>query len=260
MIQANNLGLAIEPIEQKTMTELVSKRLIHLISSGALKGGDKIPPERDLAMQLNVGRTTLREALKLLTLSGVLEAKRGDGTYVRAEFIDLLSQQLAWPVLLGTRDLDMLLEVRLPLEVQSARLAAERCNEEDLKRIRGFEKLLEIRGRDIQKETDLDLEFHQAIADASRNKLLCQLMQSLHGILRQYIMLSNEATDRVETTVAEHQAVYDAIAARDSDTAEHAMKEHLRLSKMWITTAFSRESKDSHHGTISEHFVSQSAM
>jgi GntR family transcriptional repressor for pyruvate dehydrogenase complex len=179
MTEVYKLGLQIEPIEQRTMSELVSKRLIHLISTGALKGGDRIPTERDLAVQLNVGRTTLREALKLLTLSGVLEAKRGEGTFVRADFVDLLSQQLAWPVLLSTRDVDMLLEVRLPLEVQAARLASERCDENDLKKIQIFEKLLEIEGRDIQQETDLDLDFHRAIADASRNKLLCQLMESL---------------------------------------------------------------------------------
>lgn len=228
-------NLSLEPIEQSTMSELVAKRLIKLLSNGSLKSGDRIPPERVLAVRLCVGRTTLREALKLLTLSGVLEARRGDGTYVCAEFGNLLSQQLAWPVLLNTHDVDMVLEVRSPLEVQAARLAAERSTSADLERIAVFRQLLTIEGRDFERETALDLEFHNAIACTSRNKLLCDLMRSLHSIVRQYIMLSNEMTDRLQTTVAEHQKVYDAIAAKDPDAAESAMKEHLAWSKDWIT-------------------------
>jgi GntR family transcriptional repressor for pyruvate dehydrogenase complex len=117
-------------------------------------------------------------------------------------------------------------------------LAAERATPADLERIGIFRQLLTIEGRDTERETSLDLEFHDAIASTSRNKLLCDLMRSLHSILRQYIMLSNEMTARLQTTVAEHQKVYDAIAARDPDAAESAMKEHLAWSKNWITSGF----------------------
>jgi GntR family transcriptional repressor for pyruvate dehydrogenase complex len=231
--------LPLEPIEHSTMSELVAKRLMKLLSNGAPKAGDRIPPERDLAVRLNVGRTTLREALKLLTMSGVLESRRGHGTYVRAEFVNCLSQQLAWPVLLNTNDVDMVLEVRSRLEVQAARLAAERATPADLERIGVFRQLLTIEGSDIERETALDLEIHDAIARTSRNKLLRDLIRSLHSTLRQYIMLSNEMTAELQTTVAEHQKVYDAIAARDPDAAESAMKEHLAWSKNWITRGFS---------------------
>lgn len=234
-------SLPLEPIEQSTMSELVAKRLIKLLSNGSLKSGDRIPPERDLAVRLHVGRTTLREALKLLTLSGVLEARRGDGTYVCDQFGNLLSQQLAWPVLLNTHDVDMVLEVRAPLEVQAARLAAERVTPADLEKIGVFRQLLAIEGRDIERETNLDLQFHDAIACTARNKLLSDLMRSLHSILRQYIMLSNEMTARLQTTVAEHQKIYDAIATHDPDAAEVAMEEHLAWSKNWITSGFGRE-------------------
>ena len=81
MINYTPQSLFLEPIEQSTMTEQVANRLVKLLSNGDLKPGDKLPPERELAKRLNVGRTTVREALKLLTLSGLLEARRGDGTY-----------------------------------------------------------------------------------------------------------------------------------------------------------------------------------
>ena len=229
--------LSLEPIEKNTVTELVARRLVAQLSSGALKPGDKLPGERELARQLNVGRTTVREALKLLTLSGLLDARRGDGTYVRREFGDFLSQQIKWPVLLSVDDLDMIVEVREGLEVKAVRMAAQRATPEDIERIGVFKQLLEIEGRDVERETDLDLEFHHAIASASQNSLLCRLMISLHDILREYIALSNQTTDRLETTVAEHQAIYDAIVARDSDAAEEAMIKHLAMSKSWILKA-----------------------
>jgi DNA-binding FadR family transcriptional regulator len=229
--------MLLEPIEQKTTTELVAQRLVNLLSSGVLKPGDKLPPERKLAQQLNVGRTTVREALKLLTLSGLLEARRGDGTYVREEFTSFLSQHIEWPVLLSATEADMIVEVREGLEAKAARLSAERATPEDIAKMGVFRRLLEIEGRDIELETELDLEFHRAIAHASHNELLCRLMFSLEDILRQYIALSNQMTDSLKTTVAEHQAVYDAIAARDPDAAERAMIDHLTISKTWILDA-----------------------
>ena len=235
--------LSLEPIEQNTLTELVAQRLAALLSNGALRPGDKLPPERELAQQLGVGRTTVREALKLLTLGGLLEAKRGDGTYVRREFTNFLSQQIEWPVLLSVQEVDKIVEVREALEVKTARLAAERATPEELEKIGVFRQLLEIEGRDIERETDLDLEFHRAIADASHNELLSRLMLSLQNILRQYIALSNQMTDMLETTVAEHRAIYDAIAARDADAAEQAMAEHLAISKTWILKAISRKAE-----------------
>ena len=236
-MNANIDAMQLEPVEPVTVTEIVATRLMGLLSEGILRPGDKLPPERDLAKQLHVGRTTVREALKLLTLSGILEAKRGDGTYVCHDFSDFLSQQIRWPVLLSNRGVNIIAEVRAGLEVQTARLAAMRATPEDLERIAVFRRLGELEGRDIELETDIDLQFHTAIAQAAHNDLLYHLMLSMHGVLRQYIALSNEMTDQVKTTVAESQAIYDAIVARDADAAAHAMCHHLCCSKEWILKA-----------------------
>ena len=227
----------LEPIEQKTMTELVAQRLVGLLSDGVLKPGDRLPAERDLAQKLNVSRTTVREALKLLTLSGLLEARRGDGTYVRQDFTNFLSQQIEWPILLSASEVDMIVEVREGLEARAARLAAERATPEDILRMGVYREMQEIDVRDVERATDLDLEFHNAIAHTSHNDLLFRLMSSLQNILRQYIALANQQADELETTVAEHQAIYEAIAARDPDAAERAMMDHLAISKTWILKA-----------------------
>jgi GntR family transcriptional repressor for pyruvate dehydrogenase complex len=230
-------SLFLEPIERMTATEAVAQRLIDLVGSRALKPGDRLPPERELAAQLQVGRTTVREALKLLTLSGLLEARRGSGTYVREDYSSFLASQMEWPALLGAREVDQIIEVREPLEMQAARLAAQRATPEEIEQIAVFRELLEIEGRDIERETDIDLEFHHAIARASHNALLVRLMLSLQTLLRQYIALSNEMTDDMRTTVQEHEAVYAAIKARDPEASARAMADHLRSSRAWILGA-----------------------
>jgi GntR family transcriptional repressor for pyruvate dehydrogenase complex len=226
--------MQLDPIKRDTVTEIVAQRMMALLSEGVLRPGDKLPTERDLAHQFQVGRTTVREALKLLTLSGILEAKRGDGTYVRRDFRAFLAQQISWPLLLSNREVEMVAEVREGLEVKTARLAAIHATPEEIKEIEVFRDMHRIKDRDIEFETDLDMKFHTAIAKAAHNELLFHLMMSLQGIVRQYIALANVKTDLLETTIAEHQAVYLAIVSRDPDAAEHAMISHLLSGKEWI--------------------------
>jgi GntR family transcriptional repressor for pyruvate dehydrogenase complex len=127
--------ILLEPIEFKTAAEAVAQKLIGLFNNAVLKPGDRLPPERELAARLGVGRTTVREALKLLTLSGLLEAKRGSGTYVRADYSSFVANQVAWPALLNAQDVEVIFEVRAGLEVQAASLAAERASDAEIARI-----------------------------------------------------------------------------------------------------------------------------
>jgi DNA-binding FadR family transcriptional regulator len=231
MIHYTSQSLFLEPIEQSTMTEQVANRLVKLLSNGHLRPGDKLPPERELAKQLNVGRTTVREALKLLTLSGLLEARRGDGTYVSTEFTGALAKQIGWPVLLSEPELDMVVEVREALEIKAARLAAERATPEEIEQLAVFRQLAEIDGRDVKRETEIDVAFHNIVTAAAHNLLLSSLMDSLSDIIWKYIYLSNQMTENLQTTIAEHQAIYSAIAAHDPEATEKAMRQHLSISR-----------------------------
>ena len=212
------------------MTEAVAERLLELISSGKLKPGDKLPPERELAEHLNVGRTTVREALKLLTLTGLLEAKRGQGTFVGREFGESMLEQIAWSILLSERAFEQLFEVRWALEVLAARLAAERATPEEKEAIGAHCELLKADAEDVEHMVKIDLAFHQAIAKASHNQLLERLMLSLHGFLESYIRQSIRATESPESTYQEHDAICTAIAAADPQRAKQAMETHLAIS------------------------------
>jgi GntR family transcriptional repressor for pyruvate dehydrogenase complex len=222
----------LEPIRQRTATEAVAQQLIHLISSGVLSTGDKLPSERDLAEQLHVGRTTVREALKLLTLSGVLEARRGDGTYVRQKYWSFVTDQIKWPTLLRPVDIEDLMEVRTPIEIRTARLAAKRATEDDLSEIRqALDDIRAIHGRDLSREAELDARFHLRLAAATHNQLLVTVMEALVAPLRTYIAQANRMTVDLATSIAEHQAIVDAICVRDPDQAADAMARHLDMSR-----------------------------
>lgn len=229
--------ISLAPIQRQTMTEEVANRLLALISEGQLKPGDMLPPERDLAERLQVGRTTVREALKHLTLAGLLEAKRGSGTYVSGDFHNHLAKQLDWPLFLSAGEVQELFELRQALEILAAQLAAQRATPEEVERITVYRELLSLSERNIERETEIDLAFHEAVVRASHNRLLMNLMFSVRSLLRRYIAQSIKMTGDLDSTFREHDAVYEGIVARDTAKATQAMTTHLdigyRLAKLF---------------------------
>jgi GntR family transcriptional repressor for pyruvate dehydrogenase complex len=223
--------------EGQTATEAVVQRLIGLVNSGALQPGDRLQSERELTEQLQVGRTTVREALKLLTHSGLLEAKRGSGTFVRRSFSSLVASQVNWPALLSLQDVDHLLEVREALEVLAARLAAQRATDEEIEAIEAHRRLLDLSGGDSEQAVDVDLEFHRAIAVASHNPMLVQLMLMMRSVLRDYVLLSYAMADDMETTYRAHDWICRTIQSRQPEAAAAAMATHLAVSRWWVEQA-----------------------
>jgi GntR family transcriptional repressor for pyruvate dehydrogenase complex len=192
--------------------------------------------------QLQVGRSSLREALRTLSLVGLLEARPGSGTYVTSSFSSFLAEQLEWSALLGGRDLLELVEVRWPLEIQAAQLAAQRADEKDLCRLRDtVSRLAETDDQDLARQVELDLEFHMGLAEATGNRVLIRLVQSLHGLLKEYIAETVRATPRpVETTLKEHRAALQAIEARDTQQVAEAMRRHMATSREELLSVLSR--------------------
>ena len=200
-------------------------RLRQQITSGAWPVGTRIPPEPELTELIGVGRNTVREAVQSLVHAGMLERRQGSGTYVisDSELGTAMGRQIA-----GAHQRDVL-EVRRCLEVEAARLAAQRRTDEQLVELT---KLHDTRAAayasgDLDTATEADLAFHRRIAEAAGNPVLLALYETLLDAVVANIRFNFEHPAE-EHDVA-HTALLDAIAARDTATAMSEIDDYLSL-------------------------------
>ncbi len=198
-----------------------------LIEGGRFPPGSKLPPERVLAAELGVGRPSLREAIKALNVLGMLESRRGSGTFVKSAAP--LTEGL--PVLANAAGADFgvleLLEVRKILEPRAAWLAATRAGEKDLLEIETARQRLEMHDRDWKLVARLDYELHSAIFRGARNPVLDHINQFLvaHILAKRADKVS--FFPDLERLRCDHKAIVEAIVKRHADAAEKAMIDHL---------------------------------
>jgi DNA-binding FadR family transcriptional regulator len=215
------------PIGRKTASELVVQRVLDLVRAGQLRPGDRLPPERDLAQRLVVSRPTLREALRALSILGVLEIRHGGGIHVSTlELADLLSP-LDLFMALDAGNMAALFEARIEFEPLLAALAAERLDAPRLARLAEIVAAQEAAPADLDLFHDTDIEFHKTILEASGNPFLSRIGRLLQvlGDQGRKAFQSRPAIRR--RSIADHRAILTALAARDAAAAGAAMRAHM---------------------------------
>ncbi len=217
----------VTPITRTTLTESTFDQLISFVVKGEWKAGDRIPPERELCQQLGIARTSLREALKAMELVGMLDSRVGDGTFVcpRSEF---LSRPLLW-AFTGTdhEELRDIMEARMLLEQDLAGLAAERASLEELETIGDAVRIMRECIAADHSILEADMAFHLAIASAAHNEVLCNAVQLLRNLMRQWIYLKLLIPDVPAKVLKRHEAIYSAIRGRKPAAARSSMRKHL---------------------------------
>jgi GntR family transcriptional repressor for pyruvate dehydrogenase complex len=216
-------------------TDQAIAKIKELISSGEFSAGDRLPTERELTQQFGVSRSSLREAMRALALVGVLESRVGDGTYVTTLEPELLLTGIGF--LSDLARADSLLEmhqVRRLLEPEATRIATGRLTEDDLSRLE--ECLHRMETADSEPAfIEADTAFHRVILEACGNATLSSLIQNLSsGTMRARMWQSIVARGAVEATLASHRSIYNAIVARDADTAAAADLMHLAIAEEWL--------------------------
>lgn len=224
--------LAREP--RPSTGNLVARRLLDVLLSGEFAVGDRLPPERELAAALQVGRSAVREATQALAMLGLVEVRQGAGTYVRGTTSDLLPKTLEWGLLLGDKGTRDLVETRICIEVEVARLAAERCSAEELAHLESLVAQMRARVDDgAQTLVELGLAFHLALAQAAHNQVLVGLLENLSELLRAWthrLRTGGTGPASMSVRIEQHEAVLAACRRRDPDAAGAAMRAHLRSS------------------------------
>jgi GntR family transcriptional repressor for pyruvate dehydrogenase complex len=217
----------------QTLSEGLLKTLLDRIKDGTWPVGSEIPSERVLIAELGVSRIPLREAIAGLRALGVLQTRPGSGTRVRRVDADTVAQLLPLIVTLeGARTFPQVFELRLAIEAQTSALAAQRHTDEDARALRAL--LSQFRADldgGLEESIDTDLAFHVRIAQATGNPLFAVLMRTLAELIR-HVQFESCKDDPVRRRRAlhAHEAIAEAILARDPDRARAEMEAHLRYS------------------------------
>lgn len=216
--------ISIESPIDKIMNQIKS-----LISSGQLKPGDKLPPERQMAEKLGVGRSHVRAAIRKLEFYGILKTLPQSGTKVAGIGITALEGLISDVLKIEDADFASLIETRVLLEQQAAYLAAERRTDEDIVRIR---KALEAYVEKVKKgevAIEEDLMFHLAIAEASQNSVLKSLMLIITpDIIHNFNKLEICNDGNIHKNLDEHNLIVKYIVSQSPDQASIAMLDHLQ--------------------------------
>src|SRR5262245_28732342 len=229
------------------VTDEAIEKIKRMIVSGELAPGDRLPREADLAGRLGLSRNSLREAVRALTLVRILDVRQGDGTYVTTLAPDVLLDAVSFVIdLHQDRSVLDLLEVRRILEAATASLAARAISGDQLAELG---RLLEESAacETIEELVENDLAFHRTIGTASGNPVLAKLLEGLSSrTSRARIWRGITQGGVLERTIAEHRAIYEAIAARRPELAEAAMTVHVGGVEVWLRQAIDGHSSSPH--------------
>jgi DNA-binding FadR family transcriptional regulator len=233
-----------EPVVRQKTYELVAERLLALISSRHLGPGDPIPSERELGQLYRVGRSSIREALRMLESKGVIRSEAA-GSFTVAEFTNTLNHSLDFLLSVDQADFGELFEVRHMLEAEAAALAAVRRHDSDVEQMRRETEAMASGLGSEQEFITADLRFHLTIAQASQNRLIVHLMQAIRTLLQRSLASSFHVPGSPEHAIEMHRLILDAIAARDPEQARRQMHQHVSRVEREVKRYQSRQRRAS---------------
>ncbi len=208
-------------INKKSLNEEITRQMISKILTGLLHPGDKLPPEREMAEQMNVNRNTLREALRKLELLGLLSVKQGDGIYVldyrNSGNIELLKHILVSRKEMTASIIHDILKIRTIVFPEMAALAAEKITADELKILK---KINDDPGMSL---IDKDIAIHNSVARASANLFFMILLNFFNDIFRQYAGLYFSFEENRNVSIKFHKNIIDALNRKDSKKAKSIM-------------------------------------
>lgn len=223
-----------EKIKPRRVYEDVLSQITSLMVMGKINPGDRLMGEREMANELGVSRTTLREALRTLELLGLVEIKPGEGTFIKDHNVNQIIAPLALALSVEQNSLNELWETRLALEVEAAGLAAYRALPENLNYIERALKKMQEMLPDYTYYGKLDMRFHYMVAQASQNTMITRVLQTFTVHISEIIQKTAPVRffhdrDGMQT-IREHAQIFEAIKAHDVKSARRFMKEHLEGS------------------------------
>lgn len=220
----------LKPIKKRRLSEYAIDELRNFITKNNLEEGSKLPSERELVDKLQISKGSLREALRMLEITGLVDVMPGKGIFVRNLTGDLVVPLSSWV----TRNKEQIykhFEARLILEPEVAALAARRISKKYINRIKQNILLQKSHPEtEVVSIISADIEFHRLVAEAAKNETISMLMNSLARISFHGWKAALRVEGRNESAVQEHTQLLSFLAKHDEDGARTAMREHMLRS------------------------------
>lgn len=229
-------------VQDKTLPERAADQVVSMIVDGTFRPGDKLPGEYDLAQRLNVGRSTVREAIKSLVSQNILEVRRGNGTFVKSQ-TGVSDDPLGFRFVQDKLRLGLdLCEIRLMIEPNIAAIAAQKATEQEICLLQAACSRVEEAISKGESHVEPDVEYHTILAQCTKNSVINTLVPIINQAIPYFIDITRSGL--LKQTIDTHQQVLDAIRERDSGAAEAAMRQHLEFNRQNIEAmAAERESE-----------------
>jgi GntR family transcriptional repressor for pyruvate dehydrogenase complex len=212
-----------------SIMNLITKNII----SGKLKPGDRLPTEFEIAETLNVGRNTVREAVKMLSSLGVIEIKRGSGTFIAESISPSMFDPLILSLVFEQGTSKELIELRLVIEMDAAELLIEKASEEDIQQLEAVNNKLKKAAQDEVRDPhtlrDLDLNVHYTFFDLTKNKLFSKIAKAIYRIF--YASIEKTVEMNPMRAYQNHQGYIEAIKKRDRELVKQKLQASLAI---WI--------------------------
>jgi DNA-binding FadR family transcriptional regulator len=223
-----------QPLKKGRLSEEIVEYIKNLIVQGRLKPSDKLPSERDLAERFNVGRPTVREAIRTLELMGLVEVFPGHkGTTIKNPELDTymesLREQMSWMIQIERTTLQQLSEVRDSLETRIALLAAERATEDQLQEMQTVLEDMKAATKDINTYLEKGIEFHSVMARATQNPIFFAIWNAFADLIFKYYrdLLKDLDINILKKLYQVNVAVFEAIVSKDPEKIQLAMSQHI---------------------------------
>lgn len=219
--------MALQPVVRLTNAQAVAQQLLEMIRTGVWRVGDALPSEKELGETLEVGRSTVREALQNLVALNVVEASPGHRTVVKSPTPAEIFRTDVLGLLINDTLAGELLEAREMIEPECVRLAAERATEDDLASIAALLDEHEARHLANKPVAEYGALFHIRLAEASHNRVAASFMASILHLMKERGRRIDDIPNARKKEIDDHRAIFELVKARRGDEASIAMRQHI---------------------------------
>jgi len=224
--------MVLDSTQDRKVYEGILLQIHQIIQEQNLRPGDKLPSERELSEKLGAGRSSVREALRALELLGLIETRRGEGTFLKHYRHNRLIDILGFFILRDAKTKKDLIEMRRMLELDAVRLACRRATDKHFEEMERILAIAEERVERGEVPTEEDYQFHRVICRSSRNSILHRIWTPLVEYSNSVRIESLSREGRARTAVMEHRQIMEAIREGNVNVAVERMRHHLENSKL----------------------------